>query len=55
MLFPAAAAAQPLPIRAAKEMLEELRKPENADVSLWVSNFEIYGGKARANALCPAL
>lgn len=35
-------------------MLEELRRPENGDLSLWVSNFEIYGGKARFALLCSA-
>ena len=35
----------PLPIRAAGEILGELRKPEYKDLCLKVSYFEIYGGK----------
>ena len=35
----------PLPTRAAGEVLAELAKPRNADLVLWVSFFEIYGGK----------
>lgn len=36
---------QPLPIRAAADMLMLLAQPAFAQVSLWVSCFEIYGGK----------
>lgn len=36
---------QPLPIRAAADMLMLLAEPRFASVSLWVSCFEIYGGK----------
>ena len=33
----------PLPIRAAADILQHLARPEHADVSLFVSCFEIYG------------
>ena len=36
---------QPLPIRAAADMLMLLAHPQFASVALWVSCFEIYGGK----------
>ena len=35
---------QPLPVRAAEEMLELLALPQFEDVRLYVSCFEIYGG-----------
>jgi kinesin family protein 2/24 len=37
----------PLPIRAADDLLAELVRPENSDVRLFVSCFEIYGNKVR--------
>ena len=36
---------QPLPLRAAADMFALLADPQFADLSLWVSCFEIYGGK----------
>lgn len=36
---------QPLPIRAAADMLMLLANARFSDVCLWVSCFEIYGGK----------
>ena len=36
---------QPLPIRAAADMLMLLANARFADVCLWVSCFEIYGGR----------
>lgn len=36
---------QPLPIRAAAEILSMLAQPQFADLNLFVSCFEIYGGK----------
>lgn len=36
---------QPLPLRAAADIFEYLSFAEHADLSLWVSCFEIYGGK----------
>lgn len=38
----------PLPIRAAADILQLLARPQQQDVSLWVSCFEIYGNKVRA-------
>ena len=35
----------PLPIRAAADILQYLARPENRDVTLFVSCFEIYGNK----------
>lgn len=35
----------PLPIRAAADLLQYLARPQWADVSLFVSCFEIYGNK----------
>ena len=35
----------PLPTRAAGEILAELARPRNEGLALWVSFFEIYGGK----------
>ena len=36
---------QPLPLRAAADMFSLLADPQFADMALWVSCFEIYGGK----------
>ncbi len=36
---------QPLPLRAAADMLALLEDRQFADLALWVSCFEIYGGK----------
>lgn len=36
---------QPLPLRAASDIFTYLAYAEHADLSLWVSCFEIYGGK----------
>ncbi len=36
---------QPLPLRAAADIFEYLGFAEHAELSLWVSCFEIYGGK----------
>eukprot|EP00239_Pterosperma_sp_CCMP1384_P002961 CAMPEP_0197850796 /NCGR_PEP_ID=MMETSP1438-20131217/16398_1 /TAXON_ID=1461541 /ORGANISM="Pterosperma sp., Strain CCMP1384" /LENGTH=741 /DNA_ID=CAMNT_0043464153 /DNA_START=407 /DNA_END=2632 /DNA_ORIENTATION=+ len=36
---------QPLPKRAAEEMIELLARPQYQNLHLWVSFFEIYGGK----------
>jgi len=36
---------QPLPLRAVQDMLEMLRRPEHRHLHLWLSFFEIYGGK----------
>ena len=36
---------QPLPLRAASDIFTYLGYAEHADLSLWVSCFEIYGGK----------
>lgn len=36
---------QPLPIRAAQDMIDILQYPEHSHMRLWVSYFEIYGGK----------
>ena len=36
---------QPLPIRAAADMFALLAEPQYADMALYVSCFEIYGGK----------
>mmetsp|Transcript_4239 Transcript_4239/g.13499 ORF Transcript_4239/g.13499 Transcript_4239/m.13499 type:complete len:589 (-) Transcript_4239:126-1892(-) len=36
---------EPLPMRAAHDILRTLQDPEFHHLSLWVSNFEIYGGK----------
>lgn len=36
---------QPLPLRAAADMLALLEDAQFADMALWVSCFEIYGGK----------
>ena len=41
----------PLPPRAAAEILELLQTPTYADLALFVSCFEIYGGKARDGGL----
>ena len=35
----------PLPIRAGADILQELSRPEHGHLELWVSNYEIYGGK----------
>jgi len=35
----------PLPIRAGTELISALRLPKHSECQLWVSNFEIYGGK----------
>ena len=36
---------QPLPVRAAADMFTLLADPRYEDLQLWVSCFEIYGGK----------
>lgn len=41
----------PLPPRAAAEILTLLQSPRYSDLALFVSCFEIYGGKVRARAL----
>jgi len=43
----------PLPTRAAGEILAELAEPKNRGLVLWVSYFEIYGGKAGADTRPP--
>ena len=35
----------PLPTRAVADILSTMRRPENTGLTLWMSNFEIYGGK----------
>jgi len=35
----------PLPIRACRYFIEKLKEPENENLHLWLSFFEIYGGK----------